>query len=516
MTVWLMIGYLLVGEVDSPKVDSIELATLIDRRLAEHHQPNGIVPAQHADDAEFLRRLTLDLIGRIPTPQEVCSFVEDQNADKRARRIDQLLSGPQHARHFAHVWRALLLPEAETEPQFRYFQPGLEAWLEQRRSENAGFDVFVRELLTVPIARPDETPEFVLRDLKKPNPIAFIAAKSGEPAKIASSSVRLFMGLRLECAQCHNHPFDHWTRTQFWNQAAFFAGIERRGRGAFAPLVDADLKKIPLMDTKDIVPALYLDETEPQFTDGKPARVRFAEWMTSPHNPYFARAVVNRVWSQFMGLGLNDPVDDFRDTNSSAQGALLEELADAFKVSRFDLTVLMRAICFSDAYQRTSRQTHESQADVLHFARMAIKPMSADQFFDSLAQTIGYEPKQTQDGNEDPLRRRVMDIFVSDGNSSDPETAVAQALALMNGSVVHRATKLDTSARLKQTLEEFPDAPERQIEALYLATFSRFPTIDEQQQLRDFYHKGDASERPRRLGDIFWVLLNSAEFRWNH
>jgi hypothetical protein len=246
----------------------------------------------------------------------------------------------------------LLLPEAETEPQIRYFQPGFEAWLAERRRTNAGFDQTVRELLTVPIAGPDETPEFVLRDLRRPNPLAFIATKNAEPEKIASSAVRLFLGLRLECAQCHDHPFDHWTQKQFWNQAAFFAGIERRGKGFFAPLVEStDRRSIRLMDTADIVPALYLDQTEPQFDGRQPARVRFAEWMTAPDNPYFARTVVNRVWSQFLGRGLVEPIDDFRESNQPSHPELLDDLAGAFKRSGYDVTLLVRSICRTEAHQ---------------------------------------------------------------------------------------------------------------------------------------------------------------------
>src|SRR5262245_22019016 len=201
MKLWLLIGCLIAGESERPKPDPQELARLIDRRLAAYYEQSGVVSAEQADDSEFLRRVSLDLIGRIPTPQEVRDFLADQDAGKRGRVIERLMKDLRHARHFAHVWRALLLPEAETEPQLRYFQPGLEAWLEQHRTRNSGFDVIVRELLSVPIARSGETPEFVLRDLRKPNPIAFIAAKSAEPAKIAASSIRLFLGLRMECAQ---------------------------------------------------------------------------------------------------------------------------------------------------------------------------------------------------------------------------------------------------------------------------------------------------------------------------
>ncbi len=515
---WFMMGCLFAMPVGAVRAD--ELAVRIDALIDARHREDQTVAAPIADDAEFLRRLSLDLIGRIPTANEVRSFFEDMRADKRALMIDKLLADSQHARHFARVWRSLLLPEAETEPQIRYLQPGLEVWLTERRHANAGFDALVRELLTVPIAGPNDTPEFVLRDIKRPNPLAFMASKDADPAKIASSSIRLFLGLRIECAQCHNHPFEQWTRQQFWNQAAFFAGIERRGRGTFAPLVETvDRRSIKMHDTEEMIPAAYLDKTALATDVNQPARIGFAEWMTARENPYFARAIVNRVWSQLMGTPLSDPVDDFSAANPPCHPVLLDELATTFKSSGYDLTQLMRGICRSAAYQRTSRQTHDSQTRPELFARMAIKPMSPDQFADSLVQAIDHEATNDEergDMNDDPFRRRVIDLFASDGKSSDPETSVVQALALMNGTVVDRAAKLATSPQLRKTTAAFPDALDRQIEALTLVTLSRCPTETEQLEFMKYCQRGGAEEQARRLGDVFWVLLNSPEFRWNH
>ena len=520
MTFWLILGTLLAAPSEASHADSAALAAQIDRRLAERFRAESVVLAERAGDTEFLRRVSLDLVGRVPVPEEIRSFLADARPDKRACLIDELLADPAHARHFARVWRALLLPEAETEPQIRYFQPGFEAWLQARRRDNTGFDKLVTELLTVPIARPDETPQFVLRDLRQPNPLAFIAAKNAEPDKIASSSVRLFLGLRLECAQCHDHPFDHWTRRQFWNQAAFFAGLERRGKGIFAPLVEAtERRSVPLMNGPEAVPALFLDLSEPQIDDRQSARVRFAEWMTSPDNPFFARAVVNRIWAQLMGTGIVEPVDDFRDANAASHPELLDDLTGAFRASSFDMTVLLRAICLTDAYQRTSRMTHDSQARPETFARMAIKPLSGEQFFDSLVRAIACTPPEDRSRDEDdddPLRRGVLTLFAQPVQSGDPETSVAQALTLMNGSLIQRAVVLETGARLQRILEEYPTSAERQFEELYLATFSRFPTPAEREVLLGYYQDGDKTDQTRRLGDIFWMLLNSAEFRWNH
>ena len=527
----LIIGCLLAAGTDAPqsRPDPAAVARRIDARLAESFKAGKIIPAPRAGNAEFLRRLTLDLWGRIPTESEVREFLSssgsgDVRAGNGREQIGRMLNDPQHARHFAHIWRAALLPEAETDRQIRYFQPGLEAWLEQRRREKTGFDAIVRELLTVPLPRPNDPPQFVLRDLHRPNPVAFIAGKEADPAKIASSSLRLFLGLRLECAQCHNHPFDHWTRKQFWNQAAFFAGIERLGKkpGAFTPLVETPQKRtISAMTYADAVPALFLDEAPLKFAEGQSPRVPFAAWLTSPQNPYFAKAIVNRVWAQLLGKGIVDPVDDFRDSNAPTHPELLKDLADAFTASGFDLGFLYRAVCLSEAYQRTSRQSHSSQLHPEDFARGAVKPLSSEQFFDSLAQAIEYVPASPPDHNDsDPVRRQVMEIFQA-GAEGDPETSVVQALTLMNGELIQKAATPALGSRLKRMLVKSPDAIDwqRQVETLYLATLSRLPTSAELQTIGELPTPPGTSRETaweRRLGDVFWMLLNSAEFRWNH
>lgn len=519
MIPWILLG--LIGLPPANGGDHDALTRIINARIAERLSVESVEPAPAADDAEFLRRASLDLIGCIPTAEEVRAYLADTSLDKPLKLVDRLIADARHARHFARTWRALLLPEIETEPQLRYLQPGFEKFLEQRRLKNAGFDVIVRDLLTVPIASPDQTPEFVLRDLNQPNPIAFIASKSADPAKIASSSIRTFLGLRLECAECHNHPFDPWTREQFWSQAAFFAGIERRGKGPFAPLVEvANRKEISLMNTDRMVPVQFLDEAEPRPAGTTSPRVEFAAWMTSPSNPYFAKAIVNRVWSQLLGTGLSEPVDDFSEANPPSHPELLDELATAFRESGYDLSLLLRAICRSEAYRRTSRITYESQSSPELFARMAIRPMSPDQFADSILVAVQAEPSDERvagDDVEELNRRRILDLLQAEGSGTDPATSVTQALAFMNGKIVDRATRPATGARLQRILEEFSDELDRQVEDLFLVTLSRLPTDAERETIAATLKTERANqERGDRLGNLLWALLNSPEFRWNH
>jgi hypothetical protein len=370
------------------------------------------------------------------------------------------------------------------------------------------------------IPGPNQPPRFVLSNLHEPNPLAFLASKQAEPTKIATSCVRLFLGVRLECAQCHDHPFDRWTQRQFWSQAAFFAGIQRRGKGSFAPLVESiDPPSIRMAESKKIVPAALLDGSQFHFDPERSPREDFAKWMTSPQNPFFARTIVNRIWAQLMGRGFVNPIDDFRESNPPSHPELLHELADDFAASGFDLTRLYRALCLTDAYQRTSRQTRDDPQRTELFAVMSIKPLSADQFYDSYVEAVGHEQSDEAGGMDEDRetnRRKLLRLFSSDAEAGYPKTSVTQALLLMNSSFVHEAVTLPTAVRLKQTLNKFPDAADRQVEALYLATLSRYPGDDEKRMMAAHIASAPAADRPRRLGDVLWVLLNSAEFRWNH
>lgn len=497
-----------------------ELAARIDGFLERRFEAEQITPAPPAEDAEFLRRIHLDLLGSPPAPETVREFLNDQNPQKRSLLIDKLLADPQHAEHFATTWRELLLPEAESDVQLRYFQPGLEAWLKAKRTENVGFDDLVRELLSVPIAGPGQTPQLVLKDLKAPNPIAYLASKGGDPANLAAGTTRLFLGIRLECAQCHDHPFDAWSQTQFWNQAAFFAGIERKGQSPFSPLIEtATRREIATMNDGKLVPAKFL-ETEPKDLPVEVSpRLALAEWMTAPENTQFAKATVNRVWGQLMGEGLVDPIDDFSQGNPPSHPELLEELAKSFAASEFDLTFLYQALCQTKAYQRTSRVTDASQDQPQLFAKMAIKPMSGEQFFATLSQAIGYQPQAKYQGTgrgDDPLRRRVLNQFPSSGLYSNPETSVSEVLNLMNGQLTVSAVSQESGTLIQTLMKERNLSPEDQIDQLCLLALGRLATAEERQELATYLKEGEANTLGKRLGDVLWVLLNTAEFRWNH
>jgi hypothetical protein len=263
--------------------DPQALSRRIDALLGKEHKAHNVQVAPRADDAEFLRRAYLDLTGRIPKVSDVRAFLADKDPDKRRRLVADLLETPRHARHFAAVWRALLAPEITADGQAGVFQAGFEAWLYQQFRRRVGYHELVSDLLTTPIAGDDQTAEVVFRDFEKSNALAFFAVKDARPENLASVTSRLFLGVQLECAQCHDHPFASWTRKQFWSQAAFFAGIERQGPGLFQPLKEVVRRReLHLPESTRKVPAVFLDGRRPSFEPGTSSRVALAKWITLP------------------------------------------------------------------------------------------------------------------------------------------------------------------------------------------------------------------------------------------
>jgi hypothetical protein len=498
-----------VAEPPSP----FDLAARIDALLAARFKQDKVQPAPLADDAEFLRRAFLDITGRIPRPADAHEFLADRSADKRRNLIDRLLQSPRYAVHFANVWRAELAPEVASNPEARVFQVGFEAWLQKQLRAGIGYDRMVRELLTVPIPADQKEAAPVLRDPERPNPLAFFAVKEARPEDLAAAVTRTFLGIRLECAQCHDHPFARWKQKQFWAQAAFFAGIDRQGNRLFAPLTEVlDRRELTPPNSQKPQPAEFLDAGRPTWQAERSPRYVLADWLTAPKNPFFARAAVNRMWGHFFGTGLVDPVDDFRDDNPPSDPELLDELAQAFVKANFDLGYLIRAICSSQAYQRTSARTHASQDETRLPARMTVKALTGEQFFDSLALATGYRDDQ----DRGTARRDFLTRFALAGSIHEPETSVQQALTLLNGRFVAWATDPEKCPTLLAVTQTPGMTRAQRIEALYLMTLSRKPTAMEQERIERFVTAVNSQREAERLADVFWMLLNGAEFRLNH
>ena len=365
--------------------DARALAARIDAKLAAFWAEAKVKSAPRADDGEFLRRACLDLIGRIPTAAEARDFLDDPNPEKRVALVDRLLDSPAYAARATALWRQILLPE--TEDQVARRRRGFKAWLQKKVAEEAGYDRVVREILTAKLVGRENTMVATVRT--DPSPAAFYTAKGGKPETLASDAARAFLGLRLECAQCHDHPFAKWKKQEFWGFAAFFAGVPQAaddGSGTM-PRNDANRRELTIPGTKTVVKASHLDHTAPAWRPRADTREVLADWVTSPSNPYFARAAVNRVWARFFGSGLIEPVDDIDSADDAELGGLLDEIAVEFRNHGYDMKYLVRALTATRAYSLTSAADANESSAPPPFARMAVRGLSPAQFLDSLAQS---------------------------------------------------------------------------------------------------------------------------------
>jgi hypothetical protein len=496
-----------------------ELAAKLDQRIEDVLAAQSITVAAPADDYEFVRRAFLDLTGRIPTVHEVHRFVADQRTDKRAILIGELLERPRHAMHLARVWRDWLVPELATIPEARYFQQGFEAWLAAKFRDRTGYDRIVQELLSVPLPGTKEQAEYVFRQVDRPNALAFFAVKDAAPDKLAATATRAFLSIQLECAQCHNHPFTEWRQEQFWNQAAFFAGIERQGDGLFAPLTEDPVRRsVSPGEGKPLVSPAYLFGRGEQLDPKDATRAAFAQWLTARDNPYFARSAVNRVWAMLFGAGLVHPIDDFHDQNPASHPESFDELSQAFAATNYDFDSLFRVLCHTKAYQRTSVWTSTEVPDHRVYARMATKGLSADQAWDSLSLAVGWttttKDRDADASDQQTGRRRFLEQFTPRSWPADPETSISQALSMMNGGLLSRATHIDQSPTLIAATETPGWTDDERVTTLYLASLGRPPQQLELEKLRQYLSR--SSDHAGRYEDIFWMLLNSSEFRLNH
>jgi Protein of unknown function (DUF1553)/Protein of unknown function (DUF1549) len=493
--------------------DVEKLAAKIDERIAS---PWGkdVKPARIADDAEFFRRVHLDLAGRIPSVTEARDFLDDTRPNKRRFWVDRILDADvddppyrdAYVNHFTNVWRAWLL--ARTDQQGSAQQPALEAWLRKRLKENVGYDRLVRDLLTEP-AGGNQGPA---------SAAVFYQANENKPESLAGSTARLFLGVSLECAQCHDHPFDRWSRNQFWQYAGFFTDLTPPNPGGPKALPQGQIK-IPTQDK--VVKARFLDGKDPQWKDETRTRPTLAEWMTAADNPYFARAIVNREWTYFFGSELVERAEGSQTEGPAAHKELLDELAQQLVEHKFDLKFLIRAITASQAYQRTSAFSDPSQKDPRLFARMPLRGLSPEQLFDSLAEATEYNGGVSANPQGFYLatgaaRGQFLAKFAAQERKVDYQTSILQALYLMNNEFIAERTSPEKNRTLA-TLAEQRTSTARKVESLYLVVLSRKPRPEEAERFVGYVEKGGPANDPKKaLADVFWVLLNSGEFMVNH
>jgi hypothetical protein len=528
------------------KADTKALAQQIDRLIAKSWQGTDIKPAPAAIDTQFLRRLHLDLSGRIPELTAVRDFLDDDRPNKREIRADELMASENFARHFAAYWRAVML-QGTNNTMFQGLEPGFEAWLRGKLQSNTHYNKIVQELL---LTNAGGFNRGFNPGIPGGNPQAFFLANENKAENLAGATSRVFLGVKLECAQCHAHPFAKWTKNQFWEYAAFFSGMQQfqpgRGPGGFNP----NSRQIKIPNSDKVVKAKFLNGVEPKWPDNNTPTIKvLADWMTTAENPYFAKAAVDHVWNYFFGVSLLEPILEPTADSPPAHPELLETLAREFAAHDFDLKFLIRSIVLTDAYARSSGTLSNHKDEIYLFARMPVRGLSPEQFFDSLSEATDYQDpyrdnpqmqlQQFNPGAQTP-RALFLTKFTSQDRRTESHTSILQALFLMNGKFLAERTRLDQNKSL-YTIATAPTPTERRVETLYLLVLSRLPRPEETRRLVEYIENGGAT-RPwsrgaanvemgplsvgasvrgedghaQAVADVYWALLNSGEFILNH
>jgi len=510
--------------LDDSAAKAAKIAALIDTHLERAWKADGTQPAPAADDADYLRRVSLDVIGRSPRVAEVRAFLADPSPTKRAELVAKLVKMPAHAGHFAAQTRVEWLPGTLTDQRTMYLGREFERWLRTEYARNTPADAVARKLLTASVAigqrgRAQNYDDDTGRDGERFRLSAFYQSNDGAPETIASTVSRAFLGVKVECAQCHDHPFAAYRREQFWQFAAFFGEftpLSPTSPSFVGPLLpQSDFNQIGIPNTTKSVTAAFFDGTAPAWTATKSPREELAAWMTARDNPYFGRNAANRLWAQFFGVGLIDPIDEPGPDNPPSHPELLDALATAYADCGFDTRVMVRGLAGSRAYGLSSRQTHASQADPLRHARMSVRGLTGPQIFASFQAATG--AKDRTENGEEVGRMTFVSLFgQAVGKPTETQTSMLQSLMMMNGRPVAQQTGVKDSVTLAAVAASPFLATEARVETLFLAALGRFPTPDERERHASAVDRaGKPDAKDAALGDLFWALLNSPEFLFN-
>jgi hypothetical protein len=487
----------------SPARTSASLTQSLNRHIDVGLKSASVPPSPPAVDAEFVRRIYLDLYGVVPTVDQVRSFLDERAADKRTQLIDRMLADRRFARHLADLWDDYLVP-ANAESHLG--RERLAPWLEEQFYTKS-WDRIAHEILTATGKRE--------KDVK----IIYIL-KSREtltPPELTDLVSQYFLGIRMNCAQCHDHPFTSWKQTDYWGLASFFTQVQytdRRMQKSGIVRDDSAVDIGKLENAEKLRTPKFLRGEKLDTDSGVPYRVALADWITAADNPYFAKAMVNRIWWQLFGRGLVEPVDDMHEANPVSHPELLAELSREFVASGFDLRHLYRAICNSEAYQRSSIPLAANRDDTQWYSHMAVKVLTPEQLYDSLA--IVAPPTANRKGGKaagDPRTEFVL-FFRSDGDANPRayDRGIPQTLRMMNAP--ERFAPQSEAAAVRRVIEPGTSGAQA-LDKLYLHVLARTPTDDERKILDEFLAKHSGS-REEAYAEILWSLINSSEFSLNH
>lgn len=490
-----------------------EPVNYVDEFVAAKLKKLRIHPSGLCSDEEFLRRVSIDLVGLLPTREEYASFTADADPKKREKKIDELLGRKEFTEMWVSKWAEWLMirttQQVSTKSVVLYYQ-----WLVEQISNNVPLDKMVQDLLSA-------------------NGGTFKVAQTNyyqieqDRLKIAENTAQIFMGMRIQCAQCHNHPFDRWTQDDYYNFAAFFAQVGRKTSEDSREQIifNAGGGEVPHPVTGANSVPHYLGGGKADLTGGLDRRAALGKWLASPANPYFASNFTNRIWQHFMGVGIVEPVDDVRISNPASNPELLAELSRRFTESNYNFKALVRDICMSKAYQRSTQRNESNSTDELNFAHQTIRRIKAESMLDIIGQVTNTKEKFAGL----PLGSRAVQIangqtstyFLTTFGRATRETAcscevkmeptLSQALHLMNGDVVNN--KIQQGGLLKTLLDQ-KLTPPQVVEQLYITCLTRKPTEQELAALTPLFAEGN--DVNRSLEDVFWALMNSREFLFNH
>ena len=489
------------------------LTNPIDTLVWDRFSLLGIQPSELVDDANFLRRVYLDLIGTLPTVVEVRGFLGDSSLDKREKLIDELLLRREYADFWAMKWADILRVDRE-----RIQSNGTIAmtrWLRDQFANNRPYDEFVTDIITAVGSSVSESPA------------AFYVVHN-DAEKLARSISQAFLGVRIECAQCHHHPFEKWGQHDYFAFAGFFTGVTQKKMGVQAEkIAEGPGQDLTHPRTLQKVPTAGLGAAPIVIAEDSSRRAALAEWMTQPANPFLARMLVNRLWAHYFGRGLADPIDDMRSTNPASNEPLLNMLAKRFVEDGFDVKKITKVILTSRVYQLSVEVNQSNELDEQNFSHARWKAMSAEVLLDAISQATGvsesfngwpdgYRAIQIWDNRMPSYFFRIFGkpqrVSVCECERGT-EPSIAQALHLMNAPETMR--KLRSRFGVVRRLVESNLSESDIVDELYLSTLSRFPVAEERELMVSVF-ADPAANRQTAVEDILWTLINTREFVFNH
>lgn len=512
-------------DVDAAVRSAAPSPDVLDRRLIAQWKQLNVAPSPAADDYSFIRRATLDICGSLPTPQEVTTFIADSGADKRSRLVDRLLERPEHASFLALKWADILKNRGRgysTRKQ-REGTALFTAWIRDSIATNKPYDQFVTEILTATGSQQQNPPAIWYRSVRT-------------TPDYVESVAQAFLGVRIQCAQCHHHPAERWSQADYYGLAAAFARVGRKGGYSDAEVPTSEViflknhGEVTHPRTNAVMKPRPLGGPDFQLTRYDDPRRALAGWMTSPENPFFARTMANRMWGHFLGRGIIHPIDDSRSTNPPSNPELLNALAQDFIDSGYDVRHLIRRITGSLAYQLSSTPTRFNKDDLQSFTRYPLRRLPAEVLLDGISQVLevptefaggpGKFPTGTRaiDLPDENVPISFLDVFGRPARTSacecerSDDPALAQALELVNSSEIQRKLTSDGGYVAKLAANEKPHIDN--VQEIFLKVFARNPDSDEQQAAVEFLNA--ESDRAEAYRTLLWSLLATNEFMFNH